>query len=371
MKLYEHESKKLFHQYEIQIAKGWLWNKVPEDAAYPLVAKVQVLTGGRGKLGGIQKVSNCVDLQEKAEQLFQKEIKGEKVAHVYVEETVQYKKEIYFSIVIDRNKKCPVLIVSGNGGVHIEDVPKEEILFIPINPLLGLQPFMIRKVSLFLGMDYQPLSLLIEKVWNLFKNEQAELVEINPLFIMENGEFVAGDSKIILDDHVERMVPPIIFPRNKDSFDSRCSNLGTVGVELDGDIAVITSGAGLGMATYDLVCGGGSRVRTLVDLGGHVIHDEQKAISLLKEIKTLAPKGFLFNFFFQVASCKVIAAAIKAELGNTSYPVVVRLKGKDEEIAAEILRPCPNVFTTNSLNDACAEIKVRVEGGETNVYHRS
>lgn len=370
MKLYEYEGKRLFHKYEIPIAKGWLWNEVPEDASYPLVAKVQVLTGGRGKLGGIQKVKDQIDLQKKVDVLSIMNIKGEKVTHIYVEETVDYKQEIYLSFIIDRNKKSPVLIVSGSGGVNIEDVSKEEILFIPINPLLGLQPFMIRKVSMFLGMEYQPLANFIEKAWKLFKNEQAELVEINPLFILENGEFIAGDSKIILDGHVERADNPAVFPRSTDDFESRCSNLGTVGVELDGDIAVITSGAGLGMATYDLVSSRGSKVRALVDLGGHVIHDESKAILLLKEIKALSPKGFLFNFYFQVASCKVLAAAIKAELGNTSYPVVVRLKGKDEEEAAEMLRQCSNVVTTQSLNEACLEIKARVEEGETNVYNR-
>jgi succinyl-CoA synthetase beta subunit len=369
MKLYEYEGKKLFHRYGIPIVKGWLWNEVPEDAVYPLIAKVQVLTGGRGKLGGIQKVTNKPELLQRADVLLKKEFKGEKVAQIYIEETVEYEQEIYFSIVIDRNKKCPVLIVSGKGGVNIEEVPKEEILFIPINPLIGLQPFMMRKVSLFLDMDDQVISQIVEKAWRLFKVEQAELVEINPLFILQDGECVAGDSKVILDGQVKRTENPVIFPRNEDTFESRCSNLGTVGVELDGDIAVVTSGAGLGMATYDLVCRNGNKVRTLVDLGGHVIHDEQKAISLIREIKTLSPKGFLFNFFFQVASCKVLAAAIKEELGNTSYPVVVRLKGKDEEEASEILNQFPNVFTTQNLKEACTGIKTRVEGDEANVYH--
>jgi succinyl-CoA synthetase beta subunit len=369
MKLYEYEGKKLFDRYGIPIAKGWLWNEVPDNAAYPLIAKVQVLTGGRGKQGGIQKITDSSDLKVKTRSLFKKDIKGEKVVHVYVEEAINYRQEIYFSIVIDRNKKCPVLIVSGNGGVNIEDVPKEEVLFIPINPLIGLQAFMIRKVSLFLGMDHQTISPIIEKTWRLFKDEQAELVEINPLFIVTDGTCVAGDSKVILDGHVQRDVNPAIFSRNKDDFESKCAKLGTVGVELDGDIAVVTSGAGLGMATYDLVCSKGNKVRTLVDLGGHVIHDIPAATALIKEIKILSPKGILFNFFFQVASCTVLATAIKEELGNTSYPVVVRLKGKDEEEALKILNHLPNVFTTQSLNDACSEIGPRVKGGGSNVYN--
>lgn len=361
MKLYEFEGKKMFEKYGIKTAKGWLLNDLPEKTCFPLFVKTQVLTGGRSKLGGIQKVQTKNELETQAEKLAGMTIKGEKVAALYVEELVDFKQEYYVSIVIDRNKKSPVLIVSDQGGVNIEDVPKDNILFIPINPLLGLQPYMIRKVEMFLKNKDPFVSDLIQNIWMMFKKEQAELIEINPLFILEDY-YVAGDAKVILDSSVNRSSNPTLIKRNQDNYEAKCTALNTVGVELDGEIAIITSGAGLGMATFDMVLSNDLTVRTLVDLGGHAIHDEDIAKNLITEIKLLQPKAFLFNFYFQVASCLVLAKAIEKQLGDTDIPVVVRLKGQDEDEAATILSKYKNIYITDNIKIACTLIHNLVRG---------
>lgn len=360
MKLYEYEGKKLFQKYGINTPKGWLQNDLPKTINYPVIAKAQVLTGGRGKLGGIKKVDNEFEMKTTTSNLLEMTIKDEKVANIYVEEMVSYEKEYYISIVIDRNQKAPVLIVSDQGGVDIEEVPKEKILFIPINPLIGLQPYIIRKVELFFQDKTHFISDLIEKMWRLFKEEQAELIEINPLFVLDDGNYIAGDAKVIIDSSASRENDPTIINRNSDSFEAICAKLNTVGVELDGDVAIITSGAGLGMATFDMVSNSNLTVRSLVDLGGHAIHDVEIANRLIDEIKLLQPKAFLFNFYFQVASCFVLAQAIENRLADSNIPVIVRLKGKDEEKAISILSKYNNIFTTDSIQEAIKQISNKV-----------
>lgn len=361
MKLYEFEGKKLFNEYGINTANGWLLNELPEEITFPLIVKTQVLTGGRGKLGGIQKAKDKNELETKAEKLSKMTIKGEEVAALYVEEIVNFKQEYYISLVIDRNKKSPVLIISEQGGVNIEDVPKDKILFIPINPLLGLQPYMIRKVEMFLNNKNPYISELIQNIWTMFKKEQAELIEINPLFIKEDG-YVAGDAKVILDGSANRSTDPTHINRDQNNYEAKCAALHTVGVELDGEVAIITSGAGLGMATFDMVSSNDLSVRTLVDLGGHAIHDEEIAENLIAEISSLRPKAFLFNFYFQVASCLVLAKAIAKQLGNRDIPVVIRLKGQDEEEAAAILSKYENIYITDKIKTACTLTRNLVRG---------
>lgn len=353
MKLYEYEGKKLFAKYNIKTPNGWLLRNVPQDITYPVMVKTQVLTGGRGKAGGIQKANNKKELDHITNELQSLIINGESLADIYVEETVDFQNEYYFSIIIDRNMKSPVLIISDQGGVNIEDVPKDKILFIPINPLLGIQPYMIRKIELFLHSGSSFVSELIQNIWEMFISEQAELIEINPLFILKDGSYTAGDSKVILDNSVNRTSNPELIKRNTTNYEAKCAQLNTVGVELDGDIAIITSGAGLGMATFDMISSTDLSVRTLVDLGGHAIHDEAIARKLICEIKSLKPRAFLFNFYFQVASCLVLARAIEKELGNTNIPVVVRLKGQDEGKATSLLAKYKNIHTTQNINIAC------------------
>ncbi|SHE32721.1 succinyl-CoA synthetase beta subunit [Seinonella peptonophila] len=353
MNLYEYEGKKLFSIYNIPISQGWLWPNLP-SVDQPLMAKAQVLTGGRGKLGGILPVQSLENLEPVVQKLMDLKIKGEKTNTVYLEEIVSFQRELYLSLTLDRNEKSPILLVSKMGGVDIESVPNEQILQIPIHLLIGVQNYMIRHVADFLELSQEIVADLLEKLWRLFIREEAELVEINPLFVDQSGSITAGDAKVVLSKEDNKSLRSFYLPREENTFEAKCKQLGAVGVELDGEIAIITSGAGLGMATLDWICHHNHSVRALVDLGGYIIHDIQKAKRLLHEVVLLNPKGILINFYFQVASCEVLGQAIAEELGHSAIPVSVRLKGKQEEQALRLLTSYQNINTASDLEQAFA-----------------
>ncbi|MFD1385982.1 ATP-grasp domain-containing protein [Oceanobacillus oncorhynchi subsp. oncorhynchi] len=355
MNLFEYEGKKILEKNGVCVPNGFLSKDRIEELNFPVIAKAQVLTGGRGKAGGIKKVKVKKELESVIESIFQKTIKGEKVQEVYLEETVSFKQEIYLSILIDRNKKCPIIIASRQGGMEIESVPKDQILIIEINPLVGLQDYMIHRLSDFLKIDDKKMYHFIKNIWGIFKNEKANLIEINPLFLDKNDKLVAGDAKVSLEES-EKSVDYLLIERNQESFSERCKLLKAAGVEIGGDIAIVASGAGLGMATLDIIKHKGESVNSLVDLQGHVIHNLEDAKALIKEIKRLNPKAYLFNFYFQLASCKVLAEAISSQLGQLTVPIVIRMKGLDMEEAREKLEAYPNIIVEENLEQACESL---------------
>ncbi|QKY70272.1 ATP-grasp domain-containing protein [Lentibacillus sp. CBA3610] len=353
MKLFEAEGKQLLKRYGVMVPQGWLKDDVPSDVNFPVVAKTQVLTGGRGKTGGIQVISDKRAMDRNISSLMQKNIKGEKVRDIYIEETVKYKREIYLSIMMDRTKRSPLIIASASGGVDIEETPQENIILVPVNSLLGLETYITKKIAIFLDVDLNKMEYLLNRLYELFIDEKAELVEINPLFVDVEDNLVAGDAKVVLSENDTRKSEHLLFTRNTEGFEERCKALKAGGVEIGGDVAIVASGAGLGMATLDIVSYFGGTANSLIDLQGHVIHDLNGAKRLIQEIKKTSPKSFLFNFYFQVASCKVLAEAIKSELGNGDVPVVVRMKGVDQEEAGNDLKLFPNIFITDNLKEAC------------------
>ncbi|MGM8366504.1 ATP-grasp domain-containing protein [Virgibacillus sp. W0181] len=349
MKLYEYEGKQLFKKYGIPIADGWLVSHMPHSIDKPVVLKAQVLAGGRGKQGGIMVVNELNDLQSGIESVERAKINNEKVTDVYVEEKVDYTEEYYLSLIVDRNTRTPVLIACKEGGVDIESVPQGKILKVVINPLIGLKPYMVKRVASFLQLKSTDIEDIIFSLWELFVDQQAELVEVNPLFQLHNKELLAGDSKIVLDNDRRQRLDIDLLPRSNQTLEDNIQELGAVGVKMEGDLAIITSGAGLGLATMDLVKHNHQSVCALIDLGGHVIYDVDAARNLIRELKKLNPKMFVFNFYFQVASCYTLAQAISEELGDLKCPVVVRLKGVDEEKAQKVLQDYSNIYTTETL----------------------
>ncbi|WP_368900978.1 ATP-grasp domain-containing protein [Oceanobacillus oncorhynchi] len=362
MNLFEYEGKKILEQNGICVPKGFLSKDKIADITFPIIAKAQVLTGGRGKAGGVKKVNDRDELEFVIEAIAQKTIKGEKVQEVYLEEIVSFKQEFYLSILMDRNKKSPIIIASRQGGMEIESVPKDQILVIEINPLLGLQDFMVRRLSNFLQVDYKLIYPFMKNIWSIFKNEKAELIEINPLFLDENDRLVAGDAKVSLEES-EGTDEYLLIERDRGSFSERCRSLKAAGVDIGGDIAIVASGAGLGMATLDIIKHKGGSVNSLVDLQGHVIHNLDDAKTLIEEIKSLNPKAYLFNFYFQLASCKVLAEAISSQLGQLKVPIVIRMKGLDMEEAREKLEAYPNIIVEENLEKACESLISIREGG--------
>lgn len=361
MKLFEYEGKQLLAKYGIPIPNGYLWGKDPIPSDRKLIAKSQVLTGGRGKAGGIVPVEDRQSLEEIVNRLLKLKIKGELPQTIYFEEMVSYQNEYYLSIVIDRNRQLPTLVLSKHGGVEIESESEDQIHTIPIHPFIGLQSYMNRQVGEILGIPINEIQPLITNMWRLFQEEEAELVEINPLFYTTDGQLCAGDAKIILNRDDPSSLP-VQLPRKTDDFEAKCSQLGVVGVELEGDLVVVTSGAGLGMATFDWFQHHQLPVRASVDLGGHVIHDLPAARQLMDYIIELNPHSIFLNVYFQVASCNILAQAIADRLGKLSIPITVRLDGKDAEVATKKLEPYSHIVVTQDLEKAFVNLLTRTKG---------
>lgn len=355
MKLFEYEGKQLLSKYGIKIPEGQLLsNVIKGQISFPTIAKIQVLSGGRGKLGGIKKIDSEQEFQETINQLRTTEINGETVSDIYLEDLVAFSKELYFSITIDRNSKMPIILVCNSGGVDIESIPLSQILKVPLNPFIGLQDFMIKQISYFTSLPYKNVKEFVENIYALYKDSKSTLVEVNPLFVTTNNNLIAGDAKIIIEnEEILEATQIVTIKREQDKFEDNCLKLGAVGVEIeDGNTAIITSGAGLGMASFDLMTDLGKKVKALVDLGGHVIHDQNLAEKLIQELKKLKPSEYFFNFYFQVASCTVLAGAIAKELGDVSEEVIVRMNGKDAEEAAEMLAPFKNIKVVSTIIEA-------------------
>lgn len=351
MKLFEVEGKQILKKYGISTPDGWLVEELPGDVQFPLIGKVQVLSGGRGKAGGVKIIPRKDVLESVTSPLYELIVNGEQVREVYLEKPVDYEKEIYLSLLMDRTRKSPVIIASQEGGVDIEETPAEKVLVIPINPLIGLQPYMVHKLSFFLKLEHNKVTQLVNGLWKMFVEEQAELVEINPLFADRNGELIAGDAKIVLSGNAAP--DQLLFDRDTDSFEASCEKLQVGCVSMGGDISIVASGAGLGMATLDIITHEGGSVHSLIDLQGHIIHQSEESKLLIREILKQTPKSFFFNFYFQVASCRVLSEAIASELGGKDIPVIVRMKGNDLQEARDLLAQYPNIKVTENLQDAC------------------
>jgi len=317
---------------------------------YPVVIKSQVPIGGRGKSGGICVAETVDDARAAYERIRKLKIKGYLPSAVLAEEAVQIRQELYFSLSVDRKKRMELLLFSEAGGMDIEKVDKDRIKAINIDPILGLQDYQLAQILLRASIDEQAkpgLKRILRELYGVFKSKKLELLEINPLVLDSGGEWVCVDTKIVLDDN-------LCHKRGQESaracasFEEATHGLGVNGVELEGDIALITSGAGAGLATIDELKSHGGTVRAFVDLGP-LVYDRDKMMEVIELVYDLKPKVVLFNFYFQVARCDTLAEAIVNSLRE--IPVVVRARGRYEEEAREMLA-LHGCYSTREFNDA-------------------
>ncbi len=280
MKLFEFEGKRIFKEYGIPVPAGRLLNfpNAGENVSAPAVLKAQVLVGGRGKAGGIKIWDGCENLGHVLETLFSKDIKGEKVKAVLVEQKVEILKEYYLSITFKGSKATPVIIASAAGGVDIEKVAKEtpeKILTIPIDPMVGPRGYHIKYIAKQLDhAEHRELGKFILKLYSIFKNTDATLVEINPLVMTPDG-LVALDAKVLLDDKAayrrKELFKNIIEKREgllgKDLGVEKEDNTITY-VPLSGTVGLISDGAGTGMLTLDLIKDAGGEAANFCEMGG-------------------------------------------------------------------------------------------------------
>ncbi len=350
MKLYEFQAKEIFARYGIKVPKGEVAEKVEEVARIveklngKAVLKAQVLVGGRGKAGGIKKVESVAQAVEVAREMFGRSLKGERIEKIYVEELGEIKKELYLSITLDRVEKCFSLIYSPEGGVDIEEIAikfPEKIFKVKIDPRWGLWDYQIRRLLSEAKVPqelWREFTAIVKAIYKIFVEKEAELVEINPLAITPQG-LMALDAKIIIDDNA-------IF-RHKDIEAMRTFSSGIEGiaereglnyVKLDGNIGVIANGAGMAMATMDLVYLEGGKPANFLDIGGGAGAElTKKAFEIL--LKDEDVKVIFMNIFGGITRCDEVAKGIvKAfEELKINIPIILRLSGTNEEEGRRII----------------------------------
>ena len=345
MNLLEIEGKRLFIDYGIPVPEGVLsrGGAVSLPFGFPAVVKAQAPTGGRGRAGGVRIVRDKAELESAVREIIGMNIGGHAVTDVLIERKVESRKELYVSIAVDRSKRKPLIIASEVGGMDIESAPEDRIIRDWIDPWVGIQPFMLRRFILGLGLGKESsgqFRAIIQGVWRLFQDMDAELVEINPLIMTDGGRLIAADSKVVIDDdslfrHEELRRSTA---REMTDLESIARDEEIAFVQLEGDIGVIANGAGLTMATLDLLTSSGGKGGAFLDLGGTDDPEKVKcAVLLMAKAK---PKVVLLNIFGGITKCDTVASGLLQAYneGDLDFPIVARIKGVNEDEAVAMLK---------------------------------
>ncbi len=378
MKLHEYQAKRIFARYGIPVPQGEVAANpieaelIAEKLGVKVVVKSQVLVGGRGKAGGIKLAENPAEAVEMAEKILGMKIKGLIVQKVLVEEASAIQNEIYLAIVIDRAVRKPILIASSEGGVEIEEVAKtnpEAIKRLTIDPLMGLLDFQARDMAFELGMRGKSINDFVriaKGLYRAFTKSDAGLAEINPLIINDDGSLVAVDAKMDLDDNALYRQQELAEQRDiqEETETEREARLaGLSYIQLDGEIGCMVNGAGLAMATMDVVKHYGGSPANFLDIGGGA-SSEKVATALRLILADSKVKAVLFNIFGGITRCDVVARGILSALEEVKpdIPMVVRLAGTNEEEGRAILAEA-NLPSAGSFGEAAQTAVALAKGG--------
>lgn len=346
MKLFEYMGKGLLSGYGITVPHGklavtpWEAKAATKEINGPVVVKSQILSGKRGKGGGILFASNPEQAYEAAAKILGSNIRGLTVNSVLVEEKLTIDDELYIAITVDSSVKMPVLIASTSGGMDIEEVPESKIVKYHIDILMGLQPYTTREISRRLGLSgtvAKNFNRILLALYKLFREKDAELVEINPLVIC--GErLIAADAKIIIDEDALFRQNDLPYVEERNELEQRAHAIGLSYIQLDGDIAVMANGAGITMATLDNINHYGGKPANFLDAGGGTgVEATAKALNILLETN---PKAILINIFGGITRCDDVANALVSFKNEREIevPVIIRLVGTNEELGVKILK---------------------------------
>jgi len=353
LKIHEYQAKKIFRRFGMPIPDDRLAATPDEvkQAAKELggglvVVKAQVLVGGRGKAGGVKLASDPNDAREKAESILGMNLKGLTVKKVLVSPAVDIAKEYYVGIVQDRARQRATLMVSAAGGVEIEEVARntpEKIVKYGIDPRLGLRPFEARKVAFRIAQGKVALKIasVLLRLWEAYRSVDASLAEVNPLVVTPLDEVWAIDAKINLDDNGlfrQKELATWRDPEESDPLENEAREAGLSFVKLEGSVGCLVNGAGLAMATMDLVQYYGGQPANFLDIGGSSNPDKVvKALDLITREPHV--RAILFNIFGGITRCDDVAHGIieAKKQCDIEVPVVVRLVGTNEAEARKIL----------------------------------
>ena len=368
MKVHEYQAKELFARYGIPVPPGTVVTTAAEaetvaaKVGKPVVVKAQVLVGGRGKAGGIKIAKTPAEAREKAAQILGMDIKGEIVKKVLVTEAVDIAREIYVAVIMDRHAQKPLIMASAEGGVEIEVTAKENpaaIQRVWVDPLFGVQPFAARRLANALAGDAElakPMADIIEKLYRLYDEVDASLAEINPLVVTPDRRVLALDAKLNFDDNALYRHAEFESWRDLDAEDAgevKARAEGLSFVRLSGNVGCVVNGAGLAMATMDLVKFYGGQPANFLDIGGS--SRPEKVVSALSIIlQDTSVKSILFNIFGGITRCDDVARGLVTAFAqmNLKLPVVVRLTGTNEKEAREILRQVPAIHPAETMDEA-------------------
>jgi succinyl-CoA synthetase beta subunit len=352
--LYEYQGKQLFARAGIPVSEGRLAT-TPEEARAAaeelggaVVVKAQVLTGGRGKAGGVKLADDPTDAEAKARDILGLDINGHVVRKLWIERASDIGKEYYLSITFDRGAKKPLYMLTTEGGVEIEQVAEEQpdaLARLHADPFEGFQPYQARRLIYGAGIDdpgeQKQILAIIEKLYSCFVESDAMLTEINPLIVTPEGEVRALDSKFTVDDSALYRHPEIAEMRDVAAADPQeqlAREKGVTYVKLDGDVGILGNGAGLSMSTVDVVVVAGGRPANFCDLGGG--GDAQGVVDALEVITSDDQvRSIFFNIFGGITRCDEVARGILTALEQMriELPIVVRLDGTNAEEGRRIL----------------------------------
>jgi succinyl-CoA synthetase beta subunit len=385
MNLHEYQAKQLFASYNLPVPNGQVAHNV-EDAIQVAtqlstprwVVKAQVHAGGRGKAGGVKLVVNKEELAQAVKTLlgtrlvtYQTDALGQPVNSVLVEETCDIGRELYLGAVVDRATRRIVFMASTEGGVEIEkvaDETPEKIFKVIVDPLVGVMPFQCRDVGFKLGLqenEIKQFTHIMMGLGKMFLECDLSLLEINPLVVTQQGQLVCLDGKINIDANALYRQPKLKSMRDttqEDERENRASDWELNYIPLDGSIGCMVNGAGLAMATMDVIKLHGGEPANFLDVGGGATKERvSEALKIILSDEKV--KGILVNIFGGIVRCDLIADGILAAVKevDVKIPVVVRLEGNNAQLGADILNKSDlNVIAATSLTDAAKKIVAEV-----------
>jgi succinyl-CoA synthetase beta subunit len=371
MDLYEYQGKELFRRFGIPVSDGRLATS-PEEARTAaqelggqVVVKAQVLTGGRGKAGGIKLADGPDDAESHARGILGMDINGHVVRKLWIESASDIAREYYLSLTFDRGEKKALFMFTKEGGIDIEEVAAERpeaLARLQVDPFEGFQPYQARRLIYGAGVEdereQKQIAKIVEQLYAAFVGADAMLCEINPLIVTPEGQVKALDSKFTVDDNALYRHPDIAEMRDLEAYppEERAAREKDVTyVKLDGEVGVLGNGAGLVMSTLDVVALAGGRPANFCDLGGG--GDAQGVVDAL-EIISADPqvKSILFNIFGGITRCDEVARGILQALGQLTIdePIVVRLDGTNAEEGRRLLQEAapPNLYVEPTMLEA-------------------
>ena len=387
MNLHEYQAKQLFQQFGIAVSEGIVADSLAAALAAAdtlggneWMVKAQVHAGGRGKAGGVKRVTGRDELQTVVESLLQTQLvtsqtgpQGQPVSQLLIERPTGIARELYLGMLVDRARERVVCMASEAGGMDIEEVARtrpEKILTLEVNPVTGLMPFQSRQLAYALGLDAQvkELGRIMQGMYKLFLANDLSLVEVNPLVVTSDNTLLALDAKINTDDNAHYRHPALTELRDstqEDEREHRASRFGLNYVSLDGNIACMVNGAGLAMATMDLIQLHGGAPANFLDVGGGTTADKvAEAFKLI--LSDPKVRAILVNIFGGIVRCDLIAEGIIQAVREVdlAIPVIVRLEGTNVEKGRQLLADSGLAITTaTGLTDA-AQKAVAAAGGQ-------